>query len=97
MGRNTLFLFIYLLNKYFLNVYYNVRIHARHWDTTANKTLFLSSGNVESRTGCRQQIGPLQFRTVKGYGREEAQQGSTRKVNLSPRVSVYFSFLLDAF
>lgn len=96
MGRNTLFLFIYLLNKYFLSVYYNVGICARHWDSTVNKALSLSSRNGEPRTGCRQEIDPLQFRA----DREEVQQGSTRRVSTSVlgcQLAPYFSFFLDSF
>lgn len=49
---------------------------ARHWDITLNKALSLPSRSVESRTGCGYETNPLQFRTVKGYNREEGSRGA---------------------
>lgn len=89
MGRNILFSLIYLLDKYFLSVYYEVRNHAGHWDRTVNTALLLPSRNAASRAGCARNR-PTAIQNSKGvqYGRR--QQGSTRKVNtwLSPGVSL---------
>lgn len=80
MGRNILFLLIYLLDKYFLSVYYNVRNCAGHWDITVNMSLSLPSRSVESRAG-RTRNWPTAIQNSKGLQYGRGQQGSTRKVN----------------
>jgi len=75
MGRSILFSLIYLLDKYFLSVYHEVRNHAGHWDRTVNTALPCIHRNAASRQDV-QEIGPLQLRTVKGYNTEEGGRGA---------------------
>lgn len=94
MGRNILFLLIYLLDKYFLSVYYNVRNCAGHWDIIVNMSLSLPSRSVESRAG-RTRNWPTAIQNSKGlqYGKRAAGEHKEGKHLTCPSVSVNYMLL----